>query len=252
VNTDVDVVDEDAVRTLVLDGPARRNVLAVSTVERVHDEVLRAERESRVGALVLTGAGEHFSAGGDLDEALAAIAEDTCAEFMRAFARMITSIWQSPLPVVAAVGGIVYGAGFNLALSCDLIVSARTARFCQVFQRRGLVPDAGGTYLLPRLVGMQRAKELMLLAEEIDVDTAAGLGLVNVVVDTPAQARAHATGLAHRLADRPRLAVSQTKRMLNASTAGTLQSSLELEVISQAAVLRSPETQRNFEAFLAH
>lgn len=250
MSTVVNVIEDGPVRTLVLNGPSRHNALALSTVEQLHDEMLRAERDG-AGAVVITGAREHFSAGGDLDGALAAIAADATAEFMRGFARMVTAVWQSPLPVVAAVSGVVFGAAFNLTLACDLVVAARTSRFCQVFQRRGLVPDAGGTYLLPRLVGMQRAKELVLLAEEIDADTAHRMGLVNTIADTADDARTQAAALAHRLADRPRLATAQTKRLLNASTTGTLQSSLELEVISQAAVLRSPETRRNFEAFLA-
>jgi 2-(1,2-epoxy-1,2-dihydrophenyl)acetyl-CoA isomerase len=254
VSTEIKVTDEGAVRTLVLAGPARRNALSLSTVDQLHDEVLRAERDDAIGALVLTGAGDHFCAGGDADSVLTAIADDgddATVRFMRAYHRAVTALWQSPLPVVAAVSGIAYGGGFNLALTCDLIVCARTARFCQVFLRRGVVPDLGGAYLLPRLVGMQRAKELMLLTGEVDAETAYRLGLVNVLVDTAADARAQAADLARRLAAGSRLAVSQTKRLLNASTTGTLQSSLELEAISQAAVLRSPGAQQVFEAFLA-
>lgn len=119
---------------------------------------------------MLTGVGAHFSAGGDAELIVDRVQQGETAllAMMRSFHRLIEEIWNSPLPVVAAVGGLAHGGGFDLAPACDLVACAADARWCQVFLRRGVVPDLGGAYLLPRLVGMQRAKELMLLTPEID------------------------------------------------------------------------------------
>jgi len=252
VSTEVLVADDGPVRVLTLSGPARINSIAASTADRLHDEVLRAERDAEVHALVLTGAGEHFSAGGDAEgvlETAGSAEDDALIRFMRSYQRAAMVIWNSPLPVVASVAGIAYGGAFNLALACDLVVCAENARFCQVFLRRGVVPDFGGAYLLPRLVGMQRAKELMLLADEIDAGTAHRLGLVNFVVGSADESLTTATNLAHRLASQSRMAMSMTKRLLNSSTGGTLQSSLELEALSQASVLGSSSARLSFERF---
>ncbi|MFJ8816595.1 enoyl-CoA hydratase/isomerase family protein [Amycolatopsis thermoflava] len=247
------VSGEGPVRTLTIDRPARRNALAASTADELAAEVRRAESDRNVGALVLTGAGGHFCAGGDADSALAAIADesdDAPERLMRAYHRAVEAIWTSPLPVIAAVSGFAYGAGFNLMLACDLVVCSADSRFCQVFLRRGVVPDFGGAYLLPRLVGMQRAKELILLAPEIDAEHAHRLGLVNEIVAEGADLPGRARELGEALAAGSRFTVAQTKKLLNASTAGTLPASLELEAITQAAVLRSSSAKRGFEAFL--
>jgi len=252
LTTTIDVVDDGPVRILVMNGPMRLNALAESTVDALHDAILNAERDDGVNALVLTGAGEHFSAGGDAEGILAAHVspdDDAMIRFMRAYQRVTRALWDSPLPVIAAVSGIAYGGAFNLAIGCDLVVCSRSARFCQVFLRRGVVPDFGGAFLLPRMVGLQRAKALMLLADEIDALTAYELGLVNVVVDTPDAARAEALSMAHRIAAESRLAVSLTKRMIHQGASGSFPSALELEALSQAMVLGSSKAQHAFEAF---
>lgn len=252
MTTTVDVVDDGPVRTLVLNGPRRLNSLSESTANAIADEVLRAERDPGVHALVLTGAGEHFSAGGDADGVLQANDsddDDAMIRFMRAYQRAALAVWDSPLPIIAAVSGVAYGGAMNLAIACDLVVCSRSARFCQVFLRRGVVPDFGGAFMLPRIVGMQRAKALMFLADEIDALTAYDLGLVTVIVDTPDDARQHALGLAHRIAAEPRLAVSLTKKLIHQSASGSFPSSLELEALSQTLVLWSSKARHAFEAF---
>jgi 2-(1,2-epoxy-1,2-dihydrophenyl)acetyl-CoA isomerase len=252
MDTVIEVADDGPVRTLTLAGPPRLNALAASTADSLHDEIVAAERDHKVHAVVLTGAGENFSAGGDAAGVLEAVDEtddDALIRFMRAYQRAATAVWNSPLPIVAAVSGIAYGGAFNLAMACDLVVCSRNARFCQVFLRRGVVPDFGGAYVLPRIVGMHRAKELMLLADEVDAEAALQLGLVNVVVDTPSEALAHATSLAHRVSAQSRMAVSMTKKLLHSSAGGTLQSSLEMEALSQASVLGSTGARLAFERF---
>lgn len=242
-----------AVRLLTINRPARRNALTMPAAESLRHELDAAIADQDTGAVVLTGAGGHFSAGGDGTEILAAAegGPDAPAELMRVFHQLVETVWTAPLPVIAAVSGVAYGGGFNLALACDLVVCSADTRFCQVFVRRGVVPDLGGAYLLPRLVGLQRAKQLMLLAPEIGAASALQLGLVNAVLPEPAAALQHALTLAAQLAAGHRPAIAQAKTLLNASTAGSLPESLELEAGIQAALLRSEPVRRSFADFLA-
>lgn len=242
-----------AVRLLTINRPTRRNALTRPAAESLRRELDAAVADQGTGAVVLTGAGGHFSAGGDGTEILAAAEgdPDAPAGLMRVFHQLVDAVWTAPLPVIAAVSGVAYGGGFNLALACDLVVCSADTRFCQVFVRRGVVPDLGGAYLLPRLVGLQRAKQLMLLAPEIGAASALQLGLVNAVLPDPEAALQHALSLAAQLAAGHRPAIAQAKTLLNASTGGSLSESLELEAGIQAALLRSEPVRRSFADFLA-
>jgi 2-(1,2-epoxy-1,2-dihydrophenyl)acetyl-CoA isomerase len=249
--SDVETAERGAVRTLTINRPHRRNAFTAGVAELLRAEIDRAESDG-VGAVVLTDAGGHFSAGGDAGAILDladGVADDVPAKLMRAFHRLVDTIWTAPLPVVAAVSGVAYGGAFNLALACDLIICSADARFCQVFVRHGVVPDVGGAYLLPRLVGMQRAKELMLLAPEIDAAEAHRLGLVNAVLPDAGAALAHAIEVAARLAAGPRFAIAQTKKLLNASSDASLRSALELEAAIQSGLLQSEAVRQSFASF---
>jgi len=251
--SDLEISDRGAVRVLTINRPERRNALSATTADELCAAVQDAGRTAEVGALVLRGAGGHFSSGGDAHAILGVIDDDEDAapiRLMQSFHRLVQAIWDCELPVVAAVSGVVYGGAFNLALSCDLIYASHDARFCQVFIERGVAPDVGGAYLLPRVVGLHKAKELMMLAGEIDARQAADLGLVNGILPDADAVHAHALEVAAQLAAKPRFAVSLTKRLLNSSTTGTLQSSLELEAITQATILRSPSARAGFRDFL--
>ena len=246
------VSDEGAVRTLTISRPERRNALSPETAEELTQAISEAAG-GRLGAIVLTGQGGHFSAGGDAEAILEAIGagdENAPYRMMRTFHRLIETIWNSPLPVVAAVSGVVYGGAFNLALACDLIYASADARFCQVFVRRGVIPDLGGAYLLPRLVGMQRAKELMLLAPEIDARRAEALGIVNSVLPDSAAALSAAHDAAANLAAAPRYTLEMAKRLINGSTNSTLAESLSAEASAQSLVLGTPAAKEGFGAFL--
>ncbi|HEX7659062.1 MAG TPA: enoyl-CoA hydratase-related protein [Pseudonocardiaceae bacterium] len=247
---ELSVTDADAVRTIAIDRPDRLNAMTPDTASALERALRDAAEDPGVGAVVLTGIGGNFSAGGDAHAILERIEstdERAPLELMRTFHRLVEEVWNSALPIVAAVSGVAYGGGFNLALACDLVVCSPDARFCQVFLRRGLVPDVGGAWLLPRIVGLQRAKELMLLTPEIDARRALEVGIVTAVVPDPLR---HATDLARRLAAGPRLATSLTKRLMNASTDGDLRGSLETEAVMQALALRGADARAGFEAFL--
>lgn len=245
------VSDENDVRTLTIARPERRNALSVGVALELTEAIEEAESDG-IGALLLAGAGGHFSAGGDVESILEAVfgdSDDAPLRLMKTFHRLVEAIWDSPLPVVAAVSGVVYGGAFNLVLACDLIYSSKDARFCQVFMRRGVAPDLGGAYLLPRLIGMQRAKELMLLADEIDAIRAKELGVVNAVFEDPGAALSQARLVAERLAAAPRLTMAMTKGLINSSTGGTLATSLAAEAVTQAVLLRSAAAREGFGGF---
>ena len=249
--SDLQITDRGPVRILAVDRTERRNALSTRTAGELEAALRAAGDEPGVGAVVLTGVGGHFSAGGDAEDILGHIAEDDPAllALMRAFHRLVVEIWESRLPVVAAVSGVAYGGAVNLALACDLVVLSADARLCQVFVRRGVVPDVGGAWLLPRLVGLQRAKELMLLAPEIDAEHAERLGLANAVESDPDAALERAVALAEQLAALPPYTVSLGKKLLNHSADDDLRGSLEREAVTQAAALRSRPAQEGFEAF---
>jgi 2-(1,2-epoxy-1,2-dihydrophenyl)acetyl-CoA isomerase len=246
--------DEGRVRVLSIQRPHRRNAIAPTTVAALEAGLREAAEDPAVGAVVLSGTGGHFSAGGDADAVLAAVGSGEDIDLlalMRAYHRLVVEIWESPLPVVAAVSGSAYGGGLNLALACDLVVLSADARLCQVFVRRGVVPDVGGAYLLPRLVGMQRAKELMLLAPVIDAARALELGLANAVEPDADAALARAVELAGQMAELPAYTLALTKKLMNHGLDADLRGALELEAVSQAAALRSTAATAGFEAIRA-
>lgn len=244
--------DDDGIRILTISRPERRNALTIDMAHELEDAISTAP--SGIRAIILTGQGGDFSAGGDATTILDVIGESSDSaplELMRTFHSLVETIWRTDLPVIACTSGVVYGGAFNLALACDLVYASADARFCQVFLRRGVVPDVGGAYLLPRLVGMQRAKELMFLTDPLTADEAHDLGLVNRVLPTPDEALATAMETAARLRDTPTFPLAMTKQLINRSTDGSLESALEREALTQAMVLRSPGARRGFHSFLS-
>ncbi|HOQ71257.1 MAG TPA: enoyl-CoA hydratase-related protein [Smithellaceae bacterium] len=183
-----------------------------------------------------TGAGRVFSTGADLTGRGSARKDAHTPLGMRistfGYSRMVNAIWALEKPVVCAVNGTAAGASCNLALSCDLVMAADTAKFIQVFVRRGLIPDGGGTYILPRLVGLPRAKQLMMLGEDLPAAQALAMGLIYNVV--PAEKlMEEAMALAQRLACGPTRAIGMTKGMLNRSLESDLAAALEREASLQ-------------------
>lgn len=242
------------VQILTINRPKRRNAFDAHTLESLTRAIEAADRNENVGAVVLTGAGEHFSAGGDADSIVDALVDsndEATVQMVKHFDRLVATIWNVTVPVVAAVSGVAYGAACNIAFACDLVVASSTARFCQVFLQRGVVPDSGGAWLLPKLVGLHRAKEMLLLAEEFGAQRAFELGLVNQICEGPEETVAYALALGEKMAGFSRMAVRQTKSLINHSSAGTLEASLVLESITQGAVLRSSAARAGFEQFLA-
>lgn len=204
-----------------------------------------------VRAVLLTGAGRGFCAGQDLTEAIGKdIARVDIGEFVKhSYTPTVLAIRELEKPVVAAVNGVAAGAGANLALACDIVVAAEDASFIQSFSKIGLVPDTGGTFMLPRLVGPARATAMTFLAEKITASKALEWGMIyqivphTVLIDT-------ATALARQLATLPTRALGLTKRAFNAAATNDLRSQLELEEQLQREAGRSEDYVEGVTAFL--
>jgi len=238
---------------LRLDDPERLNPLSVALAQAATAALQSCEDDPEVRALVISGAGRAFSSGGDLADVGARVLDGepwARLDVMRRLQRLILALRGSRLPIVAAVSGPAYGAGWSVALACDLIVAARDARFCQVFIRRELVPDLGSAWLLPRVVGTLRAKELMLLGDEWSADEAHAHGLINRLVETREDAEREAMALAQRLAARQPAILAMAKDLINRGQSLSLEDLLKLEEQSQAIALGAPQTLAAMRAFL--
>ncbi len=232
--------------TITLDRPHRKN--AVNEVMwnelGVTFRSIGARSEDRV--VVITGAGGAFCSGADLSPGAAAVRG---LAGMRHIGDVCLALHNLPQPTIAKVNGIAAGAGLNMALGCDLVVASSDARFSEIFSRRGLSVDFGGSWVLPRLIGMQRAKELVLLADIIDAAEAERLGLVNKVVPPEALDDAVADW-SRRLAAGPPIALAQSKRLLDNSFSVTLEQAVDDESRAQTINFVTADTAEAIAAFL--
>lgn len=244
----LEIADDVAVLTL-----SRPEKLNAFTVEMHHDiRAALGETESAgARALVITGAGRAFCAGADLGARDPAGEEqldlgDALEEY---YNPLIIRLAAMPIPVLAAVNGVAAGAGANLALACDLTLAARSASFIQAFVRIALVPDAGGSYYLPRLIGRQRAMALALTGEAIDAETAADWGLIYKCIDDEGFMD-EAMALARRLAAGPTRAIGLIKELMAASGGNTLEEQLALERQMQRRAGEGEDYREGVRAFL--
>ncbi|MFF9204070.1 enoyl-CoA hydratase/isomerase family protein [Streptomyces sp. NPDC014986] len=237
--------DTEGVRTLTLNRPHRRNAIDAELWEALRTALDDAGRDRSVRALVLTGAGGAFCSGADISKGLSSVHP---VYRMRALTDVTLLLHELPVPTVAKVTGVAVGAGWNLALGCDLVVATPQARFSQIFTRRGLSPDCGGSWLLPRLLGLQQAKRLALLAETIDAEEARALNLVTWVVDA-GEVDAFVDGLTARLAAGAPVALAQTKALLNEGADRTLREALAGEARAQAANFATVDVREAYAAF---
>ncbi|WP_046731339.1 enoyl-CoA hydratase/isomerase family protein [Streptomyces humi] len=238
--------DSGGVRTLTLNRPHRRNAVDRDLWAALRQALTEATHDRAVRALVLTGADGAFCSGADLTSG----AQDPRhpLDKVRDLNEVAVLLNELPVPTVAKVNGAAVGAGWNLALGCDLVVATPESRFSQIFARRGLSPDCGGSWLLPRLAGLQQARRLALLAEMIDAEEARSLNLVTWVV--PAEEIDEFTAdLAGRLAAGPPLALAGTKALLNEGTDRTLREALAAEARTQTVNFASTDVSEAYAAF---
>jgi 2-(1,2-epoxy-1,2-dihydrophenyl)acetyl-CoA isomerase len=241
------------VARITLNRPDRLN----SFTSRMHEEVRSALQEVRGDAslrvLLLTGAGRGFCAGQDLsDRAVAPGAEpvDLGASIEQNYKPLVLGLRALPLPVVCAVNGVAAGAGANLALACDIVIAARSAAFIQAFTKIGLIPDSGGTFFLPRLVGTARAMGLAMLGDRVTAEQAVSWGLIWQCVDD-AELGPTVERLLAQLAQAPTKGLASIKRALYASAGNTLDAQLSLERDLQRELGYSDDYREGVAAFLA-
>jgi len=230
--------------------PDKRNALDVTMREEIADVVARVRRDDAVKALLLTGAGGAFCAGGDL-AALEEARQDLQAarERIRALHVWLPQLINLEKPVVAAVDGPAFGAGFMLALAADFVLASPRAKFCAVFARIGLVPDLGAFWLLPRILGLQRAKELVMTARTVGAEEAKSLGIVLEIHPQDAlQDRAMA--FASRFLKAPTAALGMAKQALNQSFNLDQQALGEMEAYAQAMAINSTYHRGAVDRFL--
>lgn len=240
----------EGVLTLTLNRPDVLNSCNRPMVAELRDAFLGAAGDDGVRAVVLTGGGRAFCAGQDLAEAVPpeGRAMPDIGDIVEGYNELILAIRGLPKPVVAAVNGVAAGAGANIALACDFVIAADSASFIQAFSKIGLVPDNGGTFFLPRLVGMARATQLAMLADKLSADQAKAWGMIYEVVPHPVlMDTAH--GLARELARMPTRGLGLIKRALDASWDNTLEQQLALEAELQREAGRTHDYMEGVRAF---
>jgi 2-(1,2-epoxy-1,2-dihydrophenyl)acetyl-CoA isomerase len=235
-------------RQITLNRPDRLNALQPDMADAIIAALDDAQADESCRAVLLTGAGRGFCSGQDLTTIVDAD-PDEIADLLDSYHPVIEKIRDLPLPVVAAVNGVAAGAGCNLALACDIVIAARSATFVQAFSRIGLIPDCGGTWFLPRLVGTARARALMMLAEPLPAETAVEWGMIwQAVEDERLMPEAHI--LAARLASGPTVALGLIKQALDESGDNDLAGQLDLESDLQVEAAESPDHAEGVRAFL--
>jgi 2-(1,2-epoxy-1,2-dihydrophenyl)acetyl-CoA isomerase len=242
-----------AVAVITLNRPDSLNALT-SEVGRDFQAAVAEARERGARAVVLTGAGRAFCAGGDLREMQKIAAREGRVdaffdEPLRLLNDCILLIRNTPLPFIAAVNGAASGGGCNLALACDLVVAGEGARFNQAFIKIGLVPDCGGTFILPRLVGWRRATELMMTGDAVTAASALEMGMINAVVPDD-ELLARALAMAERLAAAPTVAIGRIKELLEASATNNYGAQLELERKAQIQTGSTKDFSEGVAAFI--
>lgn len=235
---------------LTLQSPKTRNSLHLKMVAELNKAMDDINSRDDVGALVVTGDGQAFCSGGDVGEFLAKKMEmNEAYEMVKSYYPFLEKLTKMPFPVIAAVNGAAVGAGFNLALACDMVYASTEAFFSQAFVMVGLTPDMGGTYYLPRIVGPFLAKELVFTGKRLSAQEAQGLGLVNKVLE-PEKLLPEALAAAGQFAAGPRVAIKLAKNMLNESYSRDLQEALEVEALCQATCFQTEDHREGVTAFL--
>lgn len=240
----------DGIARLTLHRPDKLNAFTAQMHGEVRDALARLGPEG-ARVLVLTGSGRAFCAGQDLSDRAVApggAPVDLGESIARDYAPLVRTLRALPLPVLAAVNGVAAGAGANLALACDVVVAARSAVFVQGFNKLGLVPDCGGTWLLPRLVGNARALGLMLLGDKVSGEQAAAWGLIWQCVDDALLAKT-VDALAQRLAQGPTRGLARTKEAIYGGWQHSLSEQLDVERDLQQELGRSADYAEGVAAF---
>lgn len=245
VRTEVD----GAIATVTLVNPGRKNALTAAMWGQLADALRSLSTDGDVRAVVITGDGQEFCSGADLGGGAQGSDDTHRLGQMRQVNQACLALQALPQPTLARVDGVAVGAGLNLALGCDLVVASDRSRFSEIFAKRGLSLDFGGSWFLPRRIGLHKAKELALLAPILDAAEAERIGLVNKVVPAAMLDEAVADW-ASQLAAGPPIALAQSKALLDRSSTASLAEALEAEAAAQTVNFATADTVEAITAFL--
>jgi enoyl-CoA hydratase/carnithine racemase len=244
---------KDQIATLTLNRPERLNALGDTLREDLQDAINKATADPDVRVLVITGAGRGFCSGGDVKSMSEREKSGEKPPPVERWApirdRIILAMRDCPKPIIAAINGAAAGAGMNLALACDMRIASSAAKFSQAFVKRGLHPDWGGTWFLPRIVGTAKACELIFTGDSLDAAQALELGIVNAVV-APEALMAETHKLARKIADGPPVAIQLAKRAIYHNQDADLRSALEFETFAQGISRDTDDAKEGVKAFI--
>ena len=244
------VEDRDGYRLITLNRPDKLNAFTALQNTSLLEALKAAEADPDCRAVVLTGAGRCFCAGQDLGERDPKNATPDLGHTIETyFNPLVRQLRDMPMPVICAVNGVAAGAGANIALACDIVMAARSARFIQAFSRIGLVPDSGGTWTVTHLIGEARAKAIMMTGMPVSAEKAEEWGLIWKVVDD-ALLMEEACAMAANLAQGATIGLGMTKSLVHAASTNTLDRQLDLERDTQREVGRTPDYAEGVSAFL--
>jgi 2-(1,2-epoxy-1,2-dihydrophenyl)acetyl-CoA isomerase len=248
----IDITEDNGISTITLNRPEKLNALAGHMRRDLAEALEAAGSDRAVHVVVITGVGRAFCSGGDVAAMADLIERKDADEFSRLLGsarRVVTAIRHMTKPVIASINGPAFGAGFNLALACDLRIASSNATFSQSFAKVGLLPVWGGTYFLPRLVTPNKACELFFLGATIDAEEAQRLGLINFVV-APSELEAETRKLAERLRNAPAIAIGAAKQAVYMSQSAELEEMLRFETEAQMRCFDSDDGAEGVRAFL--
>ena len=246
-----DLLDDltNGVLTLTLNRPQAYNAFTETLARMLQVQLDRADADPNIRCVVITGAGKAFSAGQDLAELVGPDAPPMAQILKEHFNPVVRKIRASAKPVVAAVNGVAAGAGANIAIACDIVIASEGASFIQAFSKVGLIPDSGGTWTLPRIVGLQKATALMLTGDKLSAAEAERIGMVYRVVPHE-ELMPHVRDLAERLAQMPTKAFALTKQALELSSRQSFEEQLATEDALQGIAARTADYAEGVQAFL--
>ena len=245
---DIEVTRAEAIATVTINRPHRKNAVTGDMWAQLAETFRSLSADADIRCVVITGAGGEFCSGADLAAREGSGRPVHQLAAMRSVNDAALALHRMPQPTIAKVRGVAVGAGCNMALGCDLVVASENARFSEIFAKRGLSVDFGGTWLLPRRVGLHRAKELALFGDIISAADASEMGLVNRVLPD-SELDAFVDGWARRLAAGPPIALALTKRMLNNAMNVTMEEALDDEGAAQTVNFGSKDTIEAMSAF---
>jgi enoyl-CoA hydratase/carnithine racemase len=245
---------KDRIATLTLNRPERLNALGGTLRDDLLDAVQKAGADDNVRVIVITGAGRGFCSGGDVKamserEKSGGAGSEIREKFLPIRDRIVLALRECPKPIIAAVNGAAAGAGMSMAMACDIRLAAHTAKFSQAFVKRGLHPDWGGSWFLPRIVGTAKACELIFTGDAIDARTALDIGFLNAVV-APEALMEETYKLAKKIADGPPIAIQLAKRAIYHNEDVDLKAGLEFESFAQNITKETEDYREGVKAFV--